>query len=375
MSNCKLLCLYQVMFQYRVGTYEAISRLPDVDFELWHGTTVPGTKLKNYEGAVSFRHRELPTINVALPVNGRKAIQPYSPFLFLRLVRYHPDVILAEGASSLIWASVAFLYAKCFRKKIIWWSFGALKGKKYLGVRALAQKWISFIERHVDAVFTYSSQGAAYFLSVGVPPERIFKAINVVCMQPKLDEIRKAGHQEKKPGFNIAYVGAITSDKKLDVLVDAAGILGSRHPDIHLHIIGDGPYQQELEAYAATAAADVDICFHGPASSGLNVLLASFQVFVLPGLGGLAIVDGMLSSLPVISGQADGTELDLISAESGFVTDNMTTEYLVDKLSLLYDDPDLAVRMGKCAFDRITGAFSFENYMRILASCIEYVVS
>ncbi len=371
----KLLCLYQVMFQYRVGTYEAISRLPNVDFELWHGTSVAGTKLKNYEGAVSFRHKVLPTIHAALPVNGRKAIQPYSPFLFFRLVRYNPDVILAEGASSIIWASVAFLYAKCFRKKIIWWSFGALKGKKYLGVRALAQKWISYVERHVDAVFTYSSQGEAYFLSIGVPPERIFKAINVISMQPKLDEIQKAGHQEKRPGFNIAYVGAITSDKKLDVLVDAAKILGSKHPDIHLHIIGDGPYQKELEAYAATDAADVDICFHGPASSGLNVLLESFQVFVLPGLGGLAIVEGMLSSLPVISGQADGTELDLISPECGFVTDRMTTEYLVEKLSLLYDDPELAVRMGKCAFDRITGEFSFENYMRILASCLDYVAS
>lgn len=375
MSNCKLLCLYQVMFQYRVGTYEAISRLPNVDFELWHGTSVAGTKLKNYEGAVSFRHKVLPTIHAALPVNGRKAIQPYSPFLFFRLVRYNPDVILAEGASSIIWASVAFLYAKCFRKKFIWWSFGALKGKNYLGVRALAQKWISCIERHADAVFTYSSQGEAYFLSIGVPPERIFKAINVISMQPKLDEIQKAGHQEKRPGFNIAYVGAITSDKKLDVLVDAAKILGSKHPDIHLHIIGDGPYQKTLEEYAATDAADVDICFHGSASSGLNVLLESFQVFVLPGLGGLAIVDGMLSSLPVISGLADGTELDLISPECGFVTDRMTTEYLVEKLSLLYDDPDLAIRMGKCAFDRITGEFSFENYMRILASCLDYVAS
>ena len=370
-----MLCLYQVMFQYRVGTYEAVSKLPNVDFELWHGKSVPGTKLKNYEGAVSFRHKVLPTKHFALPVNGERAIQPYSPFLFLRFVRYNPDVILAEGASSIIWASVAFLYAKCFRKKIIWWSLGALKGKKYLGIRALAQKWISFIERHVDAIFTYSSQGEDYFLSEGVPQERIFKAINVISMQPKLDEIQKAGHQEKKPGFNIAYVGAITSYKKLDVLVDAVKILSSKHPDIHLHIIGDGSYRKELEQYAVAEAPEVDVIFHGRVTSGLNVLLESFHVLVLPGLGGLAIVDGMLSSLPVIAGRADGTELDLISAESGFVTDSMTTDYLVDKLSILYDNPDLAIRMGKCAFDRITGEFSFENYMRILASCLDYVVS
>lgn len=33
----KLLCLYQVMSHYRVGTYEAISKLPNVDFELQSG--------------------------------------------------------------------------------------------------------------------------------------------------------------------------------------------------------------------------------------------------------------------------------------------------------------------------------------------------
>ena len=42
----KLLCLYQIMFQYRVGTYEAMSKITDVEFELWHGDDVKNTKLK-----------------------------------------------------------------------------------------------------------------------------------------------------------------------------------------------------------------------------------------------------------------------------------------------------------------------------------------
>ena len=215
--------------------------------------------------------------------------------------------------------------------------------------------------------------GEDYFLSEGVPPERVFKAINVISMQPKLDEIQRAGYQEKKTGFNIAYVGAITSYKKLDLLVDAAKILSSKHADIHLHIIGDGSYRKEIEQYAAAEAPDVDVIFHGRVTSGLNVLLESFHVLVLPGLGGLAIVDGMLSSLPVISGQADGTELDLIDAESGFVTDNMTTTYLVEKLDLLYDNPALSEQMGKHAFERITGDLSFDKYIEKLASCLDFV--
>lgn len=367
----KLLCLYQVMFQYRVGTYEAIAKLPGVDFELWHGSSDPHSKLKNYNGEVSFPRKLITTWRFKGKTNNGGMSIVYHPFLFLRLMFKNPDVILTEGASSFITATTVFIYCKLFKKKIIWWSLGALAGRSSTGISGIVHKWIRFMERHCDAIFAYSTQAETYFKTIGVKPQRIFKAINVINIDKKLREIQENGNVEKELGFNLVFVGAITPQKQLEMLVDAVNDLSKEHEDVSLHIIGDGTYLDTIKGYVAQDNILANVVFHGRVTSGLNVLLQKYSVLVLPGLGGLAIVDGMISSLPVISGRADGTELDLISnGENGYVTDVMSKDYLLEKMEYLYNNPEEVKKMGHASFERITGQFSFRNYMKVFESCL-----
>ena len=369
----KLLCLYQVMFQYRVGTYEAISKLPGVDFELWHGKDVPNSKIKNFKGEVSFRHRNLPCWRIPVKTNNGASSQPYFPLMFFRLIKYNPDVIFAEGASNVFSLSTAFIYSKLFRKKIIMWSMGALAGRTYRGIRGLIQHWIRKMERGANALFVYSTQAEKYFIQEGVAPRRIFKAVNVVDINAKLDSIKAYGQIEKEPGFNVAFVGAINKTKRLELLIDAVNEMSQTCDDVKLHIIGDGNYLDNVRDYVRKKGMDNYAIFHGRVTEGLNVMLARYQVLALPGLGGLAIVDGMISSLPVISGLADGTEKDLIDDCNGFVTDDMTTDYMKEKLTILYKSPDLAKKMGENSFEKITGRFSFDNYISVFQTCLNFV--
>lgn len=372
----KLLCLYQVMFQYRVGTYEAMSKLPGVDFELWHGKDVPNSKLKNYRGTVAFRRRVLPTVRFSGKTNNGGISIAYHPFLFFKLIGHNPEVILTEGASSILTSTVAFLYCKLFRKKIIWWSLGTLTGHTTKGLSSIVHRWAEYMERNSHAIFAYSSQAENYFVSIGVKPERIFKAINVINSESKFKSIEDAGVIVKEEGFNVAFVGAIAQTKRLEMLVDAVSDLSKNISDIKLHIIGDGGYLETLKEYVSKSACSQNIVFHGRVVDDLNVLLKRYTVLVLPGLGGLAIVDGMVSALPIIAGRADGTELDLIeNGVNGFVTDTMTKEYLVEKLLYLCQNPEEVNRMGKESYSRITGPFSFEHYMSIFSDCLKYVMS
>lgn len=370
----KLLCLYQVMFQYRVGTYEAMAKLPNVDFELWHGKDVPNSKLKNYKGEVSFRHRQLPSWRLPIKTNNGASSQPFFPLLFFRLISNNPDVILAEGASSIFSLTLAFFYVKLFRKKMILWSMGALAGREYKGVRGLVQRWLRHIERKVDALFVYSTQAEQYFVYEGVDSKKVFKAINVIDTNVKLDSIKKYGVVKKESGFNVVFVGAINKTKRLELLVDAVGELLCKYDDVKLQIIGDGNYLQTINDYVNKKGLDSFVVFHGRVTDGLNVLLSKYQVLALPGLGGLAIVDGMVSSLPIVSGLADGTEKDLIDESNGFVTDNMTKDFLVEKLSVLHDSPELLEILGKNSFRKITHEFSFDNYISIFQKCLNSVM-
>lgn len=360
------------MFQYRIGTYEAISKLPNVEFELWHGSSDSHSKLKNYKGEVSFSRKRIPTCRFRGKTNNGDMSIVYHPFLFLRLVFKNPDVVLSEGASSFITASTAFLYCKLFRKKMIWWSLGALAGRTSTGISGVVHKWIRFMERHCDAIFAYSTQAETYFKSIGVNSQKIFKAINVVNIDKKIEEIREAGSVAKESGFNLVFVGAITPQKHLELLVDSVNELSQKYNDVSLHIIGDGTYLNTIKEYVARDGVFSNVVFHGRVTNGLNVLLQKYSVLVLPGLGGLAIVDGMISSLPVISGRADGTELDLISnGENGYVTDVMTKDFLLEKLEYLYNNPEEVKKMGLASYERITGRFSFGNYMKVFESCLK----
>lgn len=370
----KLLCLYQVMFQYRVGTYEAMAKLPNVDFELWHGKDVLNTKLKNYTGKVSFRHRCFFSCRVPIKTNNGLSSQPFFPFLFFRLLSYNPDVILAEGASSLFSLSTSFIYSRLFRKRIILWSMGMLAGREYKGVRGIIQRWVRHIERNADALFVYSTQAEDFFISEGVSKDRIFKAINVIDTNAKIAAIKELGTIDKEPGFNVAFVGAIAKSKRIELLINAVGRLSDEHDDVKLHIIGDGEYLPVIKDYSMDKGLEKKVIFHGRVTDRLNAMLAGFQVLALPGLGGLAIVDGMISSLPIISGQADGTEKDLINDENGFVTDTMTEDFMYAKLSLLYNSPCLIKQLGKGSFMKITGEFSFDHYMAVFQKCLNSVL-
>lgn len=362
------------MFQYRVPTYERISNLPNVDFELLHGSSDKKSKWKNSDDKVNFKHTQLPSIWFRVSTNNGVAPQQILSFLFLKLIKENPDVIFVEGASSsIITATVAFVYAKLFRKKLIWWSMGALKNRVYKGIRGKMEGYIHYLNQHGDAIFTYSTQGENYFIQKGVSPEKVFKAVNVFDTSLKLQELVQIGEIKKIEGFNIGFVGVINKTKNLELLVNVSKKLQDKCGDVKLHIIGDGDYLDTIKTYVQQTDMEENVMFYGRMVQGLNAKLSELTVLVLPGLGGLAIVDGMISSLPIITGLADGTELDLIDNSNGFVTSEMTEDYLLEKLSYLHDNPDMIIQMGKKSFEKITNKYTFDNYIKIFSECLNYV--
>ena len=73
-----------------------------------------------------------------------------------------------------------------------------------------------------------------------------------------------------------------------------------------------------------------NIFFVGKIIDGISKYFLQSDVFVLPGLGGLAISDAMIHGLPVIAGKADGTEIDLVTNETGFLHEELNVDILVE---------------------------------------------
>jgi glycosyltransferase involved in cell wall biosynthesis len=88
------------------------------------------------------------------------------------------------------------------------------------------------------------------------------------------------------------------------------------------------------------------------------------NVFVLPGLGGLAINDAMICRRAVICSSADGSEKDLIEdGVTGYIIpESLFSEaILVDKILSVISDEKVNVEMGEKAYLRYMKMATFEK--------------
>lgn len=376
----KIVVLYQVIMHYRLPFYERMQSDPDLDFTLLYGKGQPGTKLVNADiSNKNIKALQIFTLRIPFSLQGGIKL-PFSPFLFFTLIRLSPSVVFSEGSSSLINSTQAFLYAKIFRKKFIWWSLGKLEGKEYSGVRKVINKWEKIIERGADAIFTYSSQGAKYFSFRGVKEERIFVGVNVLDTKRKLEEIDKwSGVATNKlssidQSFKICFIGTLASSKNIELLIDAVELLRKNERDVQLHVVGDGPHARMLNDYVNNKGLTSFVIFHGRINEGASVVLGQCDIMVLPGLGGLAICEGMLNGLPVITGKADGTEKDLVDDSNGKVLSDISVKSLYETIVDYVDDPYLVKIKGEESLKKITTTYSFDNYYKSFKNALKYVL-
>lgn len=362
---------------YRLPLYERLELDNQIDSQIFYGKGQRGTKLISADLKNSIiKHKKHLTIRFPFETNNGKGSIPFSPFLLFSLISNSPDVILSEGASSIINSSIAFIYSKIFRKKFIWWSLGKLEGRRHKGVRALLTKWERFITIRSDAIFTYSNLGKRHFINEGVDRKKIFVGVNVLDTNKKLEEISKFNNDQdtftiNENHFNIVFIGTITKEKNLELLLKAVKMFNLKYKQqATLHIIGDGNYMSEIKEIIKDG--NQQVALYGRINEGACRILRKCDLMILPGLGGLAICEAMLNGLPVITGKADGTEYDLININCGFILSEISTETIFQKIEYLYLNPEVRIKMGEESFKRITTELHFDNYYQKLIEAIQY---
>jgi glycosyltransferase involved in cell wall biosynthesis len=364
------------MQAWRVPVFERISKLPAVDnFCVFHGSDFPGTKVVSYKGEKDFRSKAMPTLRFKLKVRNRRICQAVNLTFFFELIRYKPDVILCEGASNLFNATVAFVYAALFRKRFVWWSLGELKNRKKTIYRKILEAPIQFMERHSDGIISYSSLGAEYFKRVGVDPTKIFVAVNVIDTDKKkavvatldTDEIYRKAHENSD--FNLIFVGAITEEKRLDVLLRAFSEFEQKSTRSKLTIVGDGEHYEACKALANELKLK-NIEFTGRVVDGVSNYFLGADLFVLPGLGGLAVSDALVHGLPVVASIADGCEKDLLGSGAGIIDEDLNVESLVEHLTALYNDRARLLKMKEEAIRVVDSVYNIQTYMDRIEECL-----
>jgi glycosyltransferase involved in cell wall biosynthesis len=368
MRKIKLAIIYQVIFHYRIPFYRELENDNDFETSIIHGSGIDGTKVKNAKNELK-TIKKIWSLKFPYSHNGKKKYFSFFPFLFFELIKQNPKVILIESTSVPNCISV-LVYAKLFRKKVIYWTLGKVKNKKLSVARQRVDNVINYIEKKTDAIFAYSSQAKKYFLKRGIDAQKIFVGVNVLDTR---EILKKESNYNKKDEFRILFVGTIIPEKKLEILIEVFLELEKKYNRIYLDIVGSGSeyFENLTELYKETSK---NLVFHGRQTEGLDEYYFKSDLFVLPGLGGLAISESMAYGLPVICTTADGTERDLIiNDKNGVFIEDMNKETLFSKIEELYFDRNRLIKMGVEARNTIEKKYSFETYYQTFKKSVTYV--
>jgi len=169
-----------------------------------------------------------------------------------------------------------------------------------------------------------------------------------------------------RPGGGVVYVGRLSHEKGVDVLVGAMRQLGPHRLDV----VGDGPERSRLEALAA-ASAPGRVRFHGtvPKSRVLDVV-RSAAVAVMPSRchenQPMAVLEAFACGVPVVATQLGGLPELVRHDRYGMIVPADDAAALADALDRLLADPDHAFGIGQAARRHAELQFAPERHLRQL---------
>jgi glycosyltransferase involved in cell wall biosynthesis len=137
-------------------------------------------------------------------------------------------------------------------------------------------------------------------------------------------------------------------------------------------VVGDGPERSILEALAKEVYPAVRFsgAQHG---SDLERIYREADLFVLPGTGGLAVQQAMSFGLPVIVGESDGTQSDLVRDENGWTLSGTNADELSRLMKIALGDITLMRRMGAASYRIVSEEINLETMVDAFACAIRRV--
>ena len=174
-------------------------------------------------------------------------------------------------------------------------------------------------------------------------------------------------------------VGAIKPRKGQDVGILALALLKRRFPDSRYIIVGKAEFadfRKHLDALISEHHLSSLVIFAGtPSDEELVRLYNSSAVFILPSLVDssgsfegypLSLLEASACGIPIIGSYECGAEHLIRNGENGFLVKSNDVQGLTDAVSILFEDPALANRMG-CRAAAIAGEISWKrNAFRVI---------
>lgn len=219
-------------------------------------------------------------------------------------------------------------------------------------IEELTWRYTMWFYDHMESVYVPSRETGDELIEHGLDPAKIVlypRGVNVKMFSPA----HRSESFRQGLGLNhetlLLYVGRISKEKDLPVLEQAFKELSRERKEVHLVVVGEGPYLGEMRRNLHGWPVSFTGYLHG---SHLAEAYASADMFVFPSTTdtfGNVILEAQASGLPVVVSDSGGPQENMLPGETGMVVEGGNARALCQVLAELAGDPSLMRRMGQAA--------------------------
>jgi glycosyltransferase involved in cell wall biosynthesis len=203
--------------------------------------------------------------------------------------------------------------------------------------------------------------------------------------------------QKRLPGCRIVFVGRVSPEKGVHILVEAFESVAAIRPNAHLEIVGgpfvapidfivnlsDDPMVQRLKRFfendyfehlksSVSGAIAGNVSFAGAQRhAAVAEYLRNADLFVVPSVWGepfpLATLEAMAMGIPVVASGVGGLPEAVQDGVTGLLVEPDNPSKLAQAIVRLLDDVALRRKMGSAARVRVAKMFSWESTTERLA--------
>lgn len=303
-------------------------------------------------------------------------IKASNPFLGIKAMPTAPALFKkhnVRNAFHIQWHTLPIsVYAR--RRGLIDNIFASVQGRDMLfnpfyslpGMRKGYELYKRKMLEQVDLFFPASDYMADLLRQHGVEDERIKVTINGTDPNKFYPESTKKARQAI--GFEgdkmLLTISRLVSKKGIDTTIKAFEKVLKTHPSSRYVIVGDGEQKEELQQLVGDLGIGDSVQFVGPVPHDHPALIHYYNacdVFAHPSKTekfnvegfGIVFLEANACGKPVIGSLSGGIPNAVVDGETGILVEERNPQALADAINKLFNNPDLAAKMGKKGRQRV----------------------
>lgn len=294
----KILILHNIMWsRYKAEVFSSLASkasIEQLDIEFWHFSETE--KSRASLGGVDYsKHNYEYNLLSSGHYEDLKMIRILSFILSIALRRNLAMVVMPGYSEWHHW--LLFILLKIRGAKIGVFCDSTINDNPRSGIKEYLKK---FIFRRVDAVFAYGKRSAEYVTSYGVKASKVYEPCHAA------EQIEGKVCLESKVKNEFLYVGRMSKEKNLSILINAWEKTEIYRNGGKLYMVGAGPEEAALRSFSESLGVGSSIIFTGSLTKAdLAERYSSAEFFILPSLSepwGLVVNEAMnFGCIPLVS--------------------------------------------------------------------------